>query len=1236
MKYRDLIQFEPVSTVIQLRSTDDKVMAKDLVRTYVAAPSMETKFEKQIVKHLQFERPEDNKALMIIGNYGTGKSHLMSVISAIAEDATEVDNLKSDKLKSIVKPISGKFKVVRVEIGAVSTPLAEIIGRETIEPQFKEWGIDYTYPDTVRKSHKDEVLEPMMQAFSEKFPNQGLLIVIDELLDFLRAKNEQEQVSDLGFIRELGEFCEFSKFRLITGMQESLFDNPKFMFINDSINRIKQRTEIVQIDKTDIQFVVTERLLKKTSDQKAAIRNYLEPFKKYYNSLSTDFDNFVDLFPVHPDFLAAFSRMIMVEKREVLKTISTELSELLDKDVPAELDLLTIDKYWKRVNASFNIYEGVREVSSCNNVLIQKINSGIKLPGYKNMAIRIVNALSVQRLENADINFKLGLTAQELRDNLCLYDPAIDEMGGDEPDKDLLTEIESVLKMIMKAANGQYISQANDQYYIDVHKTVDFDQQIAAKIDALSPDKLDSYFFALLVSLLECGGNTYEFTGHLIWSYELRWLSRKSFKRGWLFFGNPDERSTAVPQKDFYLYFLPPFTPVKYQKKETDDEMVFSFSDYDSDFEVDLKHYAAATELALSSSQQIKQAYQSKADEYAKKADQWMRKKVLECFSINYKGSKKNVQEWIKGINLRDKAGIGSNDTLNFRDTINTVSSSLFEKYFEDQAPEYPVFATNITSQNINKMTSDVIRYLASSSGTQTTAVSSILNSLGLLDNGKLNPRSSKYTKSILSKLEAKPEGVVLKRDELIAVSYDPTSDEFYSDSNYRLEPQFVAILLVALVRSGDIILSYKGIKYDASNLRNLASEMPDNLAHFDRIERPKDYIPAVIKALFELVDLPVESNYQKIKDGNDEAVRDLMTKLNEKISNLAKDAYTLKDGVKLWGSRNLCDIDLSSFINFLKSKLEYLRGYDSCGKLKNIKYSKDDIASMKEELLKEEDIKAQYDKVSELNAYESWFKSAANVLPHDNHWNNEYQLLQNEIDSSLSSLSNDKISSLKQTMDKLKKSYCKEYSEYHQKSHLGQNESSKLSEILQSDDVILLGKLKRVVISSSQLDGIIKQIMDIKPCKGFSDAELMQNPICPNCNYVPSREGVHDVRYEITQLDSKIADLKTQWIQSLKDDMEDPSLESDIKLLDPDKQKLINDFKATGTIPDNIDDFVEAMAQVRQGMVKKSISIDEIKDQLMENGKPLTVEQLKSNFDKLLASLCRNESKDKIRIVLE
>ena len=40
MKYRDLIQFDPVETVIQLRDADKKESAKQLVRTYVISEEM--------------------------------------------------------------------------------------------------------------------------------------------------------------------------------------------------------------------------------------------------------------------------------------------------------------------------------------------------------------------------------------------------------------------------------------------------------------------------------------------------------------------------------------------------------------------------------------------------------------------------------------------------------------------------------------------------------------------------------------------------------------------------------------------------------------------------------------------------------------------------------------------------------------------------------------------------------------------------------------------------------------------------------------------------------------------------------------------------------------------------------------------------------------------------------------------------------------------------------------------
>ena len=87
MKYGDLIQFDPIETVIQLRDADKMSEARQLVSTYVISEEMAEKLTTIVFPQLQFEKPADNKGILVVGNYGTGKSHLMSVISAIAEHA---------------------------------------------------------------------------------------------------------------------------------------------------------------------------------------------------------------------------------------------------------------------------------------------------------------------------------------------------------------------------------------------------------------------------------------------------------------------------------------------------------------------------------------------------------------------------------------------------------------------------------------------------------------------------------------------------------------------------------------------------------------------------------------------------------------------------------------------------------------------------------------------------------------------------------------------------------------------------------------------------------------------------------------------------------------------------------------------------------------------------------------------------------------------------------------------
>ena len=76
-----MIRFDPIETVVQLRDADDMAAARHLVNSYVISDDMAEKLSVLVFPQLRFDRPADNKGLLIVGNYGTGKSHLMSVIS---------------------------------------------------------------------------------------------------------------------------------------------------------------------------------------------------------------------------------------------------------------------------------------------------------------------------------------------------------------------------------------------------------------------------------------------------------------------------------------------------------------------------------------------------------------------------------------------------------------------------------------------------------------------------------------------------------------------------------------------------------------------------------------------------------------------------------------------------------------------------------------------------------------------------------------------------------------------------------------------------------------------------------------------------------------------------------------------------------------------------------------------------------------------------------------------------
>lgn len=118
MKYSDLISFNPIEDVIQLVTADDSNKAREYVKTYIMSDAMVQSLKSPVLEQLQMDEVVDNKGVLVVGNYGTGKSHLMSVISAIAKDA---DNLQYLQNKKLLK----KWNVLQVNLKSFASKSAE-------------------------------------------------------------------------------------------------------------------------------------------------------------------------------------------------------------------------------------------------------------------------------------------------------------------------------------------------------------------------------------------------------------------------------------------------------------------------------------------------------------------------------------------------------------------------------------------------------------------------------------------------------------------------------------------------------------------------------------------------------------------------------------------------------------------------------------------------------------------------------------------------------------------------------------------------------------------------------------------------------------------------------------------------------------------------------------------------------------------------------------------------------
>jgi len=1256
MRYRDLFEFEPIETVIQLRDADREDAARHLAQTYVISDRMADQLANVVIPQLQFLTPRDNKGVLIVGNYGTGKSHLMAAISAVAEHSDLVSALDHPQVQEAAQAIAGRFKVARVEIGSVTRSLRDIL-LEELEIALEDWGTPFTFPPADQVTNNKDAIIAAVATFQERYPDHGILLVVDELLDYLRTREERQLILDLGFLREVGEVAALTPFRFLGGLQETLFDSPRFAFVAEQIRRVRDRFEQIRIAREDIAYVVSHRLLCKTDEQLARITEHLRQFTPLYGRMAERLDEFAPLFPIHPAYIETFERVYVAEKREVLKTFSLAMRTLLDREVPADQPgLVSYDHYWDvlRENPSMRGLAGVGEVIEKSNVLEGRIRNAYTRPHLLPVAMRIIHALSVHRLTTSDIHVPLGATPEEVRDDLCLH------VRMPEPSAEfLLDQVQVALREIMRTVSGQYISfnEANGQYYLDVKKDIDFDAKISERGEFMEKSDLNRYFFDALCQALNLSDTTYV-TGHRIWFYELPWDEHKVTRPGYLFFGAPDERSTAQPPRDFYVYMVPPFLDREWHDEERPDEAIFQLTGLDQNFENLVCMYAGARAMAFEAASH-REVYAEKADEHLRRLLRWLREHLTDHLHVTYQG----VTEPVGAVLPRAR----STASQTIEELLRLIAAYLLSPEFGERYADYPAFhrlsqPISDAARPTNAM--EAIRFLAGRG--RTNLALAVLEGLELIDEeGTVRPYQSRYARRYLDVLKSKPEGqVVVNRGELIeqvAAGIQPIEKDVF----FHLEPEWVVVVLLALVYNGDIVLNLGGrVELDASTIERAAMTAIADLIDFRFYKRPRTLPLNLWTMIFE--GLGLTPGLVRNENTRDQAVQELQRTIQAELERTATIQGRLQQGLQLWNTSLFTDrftievqaglvvssdlpavtlsvTDLLPSLRGYKQLLEELARFNTVGKLRNLRLTVEQITDALDDRKVVKRAEQLLDLVGQIQPVTAYLAEAQANLPDDHPWSQRATDTRRTVLDEVRRMGRGEEArgglALTRELEALKADYVAAYGELHRQLVLGPQADDRRQRLYNDSRLAALNTLSAIdLLNRAELEGWKEALLRLPTCREFHEGVIADTPTCPSCHLRPAQHR-HIGRADqmLDQLDNRLSDLLTRWRQALQANLTSETAQRSLEAMTPAERRPIEQFldqrDDDPTIPAG---FVAAATQALRGIEALTLPVDGLLEALKEGGLPCTVEELQRRFISFVSQNMRGHDPRNTRLTLD
>jgi len=415
--------------------------------------------------------------------------------------------------------------------------------------------------------------------------------------------------------------------------------------------------------------------------------------------------------------------------------------------------------------------------------------------------------------------------------------------------------------------------------------------------------------------------------------------------------------------------------------------------------------------------------------------------------------------------------------------------------------------------------------------------------------------------------------------------------------------------------------------------MNNLVRLQAKGILEFSNIKKPSSMPLNELRALFYMLEISpglLQPNAQ------DQGVAQLRIKVEEWLRKVVPLIAAIRDGIPTWEAPLLSEEAIKAGQQRLQQRYQFLQilhGYKKPAHIKICKISLEEISTQKALLEEAKKLLNLRERAVKVTQKANYIVHAMNHLPSSDPWVTQVEGALEDLYHALKAEEN--CEKEIEVLDQLKKEYIDHYYKLHSQVRLGATAENQKTQMLRDGRFDALRQLTSIkILPAQKLKEWQEKLDQLKVCWKLNKTELEHTPYCIHCKYRPKDEA-YIQPVSLAQLDKELTDLLEEWTNTLRTTLNDPEFTESITLLTAEQQELIRQFQLKGEFDLPIDiRLVETIRELLDGIYKVEIPLHRLIE-MAGDGNPLTLDELRERFERLIREEVGNRPTSRIRIML-